>query len=174
MLTGVFSGLATPVRALAVSLAGVLLSWLWFQQRAQVAVMGALVLLVVALLLTVAGDLLLPHSPTAGVRLLEGWILLPTLAAAIGAAIVIVVTVELTLPDTTPTDTKELVGALSTGITSFITAVVLSWASDEDDSRLSVYIRSRFFAHFKQGATHGRAADGHWYFTGDSAGERWV
>ena len=173
-LGGILSGLATPARALLVALAGVLLAWLWFEGNVGLAIVLAIGFIVIAAVLTLLGDRILARWPKTGVRLLEAWILLPTLAAAIGSAVVIAVAVELTLPDGTPTETKELISALSTGITSFITAVSVSWASDDDDSRLADFIRDRFYAHFKRQPGTAANTSQVVYFTAGSPCERWV
>jgi hypothetical protein len=55
--------------------------------------------------------------------------------------------------------TKETLGALSTGITAFITTVFISWTEDNDDSTLADHIRDAFWKTFKPS---GGWSDGAW------------
>jgi hypothetical protein len=104
---------------------------------------------------------------------LEWWLLTPAMVAASAGAVVVVVTVALTVPEGTDGDTKEVVGALGTAITSFLTASFISWASDEKDSRLGDHIRDVFQAHYKR-ASSGAPEPGVHYFVADSPGHRWA
>ena len=70
--------------------------------------------------------------------------LTPTSAAAAASAIVIIVTVAWTLPDTTPTATAEVVGGLSTAVTSFLAAAFITWTEDGPGVGLSDHIKGVF------------------------------
>lgn len=162
-IAGLVGMLATPARALVVALAGVGLAWLWFSGRELYVVASIVVLFASAALLAKLGDCLVSRFPKLGVRLLELWILLPLLAGAVGSAAVTVLTVEFATPESAPADTKEVVAALVTGVTSFITGSFVSWASDENDSKLADLVRDRFRTRFRDG-----------YFKRGSDGERWI
>lgn len=121
------------------------------------------------------GTALLPDRPRQAVDALEWWILTPGAFAATAAAVVVIVAVETTVPKGTATDTKELVGALSTGLTAFVTAAFIAWAGDEKDSTLGNEIREIFFAKYKREPDPGKPRErGVQYFPAGSAGERWV
>jgi hypothetical protein len=166
--------LVTPARALIVGLAGMVLAWLWFRGN----LVPAIVLAVLAALAGLAFDWLarrrLPDHPVSAVWLLEGWILTPATLAAVGSAIVVVVTVALTIPagSKLETDAKELIGTLSTGLTAFVTAAFISWASDDKDSMLADHIREAFRSKYDRAGGDQQA--GIHYFPPESAGERWV
>jgi hypothetical protein len=84
------------------------------------------------------------------------------MVAAVASGAVIVITVALAVPDTDPTWHKETIGALSTGLTGFLTAAFISWTGDESDSTVSDRIRSIFWSVYE-----GKFKPG-------SAGQRWV
>lgn len=121
------------------------------------------------------GGALLPRKPRRAVDVLEWWALTPGAIAASAAAVVVILAVELTVPEGTAGSTKELVGALSTGLTTFITAAFMAWAGDEKDSTLGNEIRDIFFSKYTRPPDPGqpRSADIH-YFQAESPGERWV
>jgi hypothetical protein len=97
---------------------------------------------------------------------------MPAAIAAVAGAVVVLLAVALTVPDGTATSTKETIGALSTGVTAFITAAFISWAGDADDSRVAEHIKSAFRARYDRA---GRAVrPGVHYFVAESPGEKWV
>jgi hypothetical protein len=155
-------------------LTGAGLAWLCFNDLWWLAVIVATLAIALGSILDAAGDALLPARPLAALALLEWWLLTPAMAAASAGALVIVVTVALTVPEGTSADTKELVGALSAAITSFLTAGFISWASDEKDSRLGDHIKERFQARYNQVPAEGTRKAGVYYFKPESVGLRWV
>lgn len=160
-----------PLIALAIGLAGVGLAWLWFDQREEVAVAAGAVGIALGSAANWFGRKLLPNHPVGALRLLEGWILIPIALATAASAAVVIVTVELTLPNTTPTDTKELVGAVTTGIAAFLTAAFISWAGDDKDSTLADHVKASFQDRYTR---PNRPKPGAHAFAPDSAGEKWV
>lgn len=169
--------LSTPLRALAIGLAGVGLAWLWFSDAVVLALVLALTTAVAGTVLDRIGRALLPARPTLAVRLIEWWALTPAAIAALASAIVVVVTLALTVPEDVQIDpgTKQLIATLSTGLTAFIAASFISWASDERDSKLADHVREVFQAKYKR-LDYGEAEPlpGVHYFPAESAGERWV
>lgn len=100
----------------------------------------------------------------------EAWALIPIALAVAAAAAVVIVTVELTLPDTTPTETKELVGTASAGVTTFLTAGFIAWAGDENNSTLADHVKEAFQDKYpRPGGAQGAHA-----FRPESPGEFWV
>jgi hypothetical protein len=170
-MAAVLSPLRVPLIALAVALGGVGLAWLWFNHHRPLAVIAVVAAVLVGWVIDRVGERLLPDHPKAALYLLEGWLLISlTLAMAAGAAVVII-TVELTLPDSTPTSTMELVGAVSTGLTTFLTAGFISWAGDEKDSTLSDHVMKVFQRHYTR---PGKPASRAHTFKPESNGELWV
>jgi hypothetical protein len=170
-MAAVLSALRVPLLALAVALGGVGLAWLWFDHHRVLAAIAVVAAVLAGWAIDRGGERLLPSHPKAALYLLEGWLLIPlALAMAAGAAVVIV-TVELTLPDTTPTATKELVGAVSTGLTTFLTAGFISWAGDADDSTLSEHVMGAFQRHYTRPGKQAKRAH---VFKAESNGEYWV
>jgi hypothetical protein len=167
------SPLFAPIRALAVGPGGVALAALWFDGQWQLALLIAVVACLVGLAFDGLAKALLPNNPVIAVYLMEWWILTPAMIAAVAAAAVIVVTVLLTVPDSESTETKKLIGALATGVTSFLSAAFVSWFGDAKDSTLADHIRDAFRAKYKRGP--GTPSEpGVKYFKADSPGERWV
>src|SRR5437879_2356616 len=130
----------TPLRALAVALSGVGLAWLWFHGWWWVAILVGLAGCLVGLAADGFGKRLLLRQPVLATHFMEWWIVTPAMVAAVASGVVAIVTVALTVSDTAPKDTKTLIGALTTGITGFVSASFISWAGDEKDSRLSDHI----------------------------------
>jgi hypothetical protein len=166
--------LLIPLRACLVALAGVLLAWLWFHDLAWLAVIVAIAAAAVGLALDGLGRMQLPNRPVQAVRLMEWWILTPGILAAVGAAAVIILAVALALPDDTPKATKEVVGALGTGITTFITAAFIAWTGDEKDSQVADRIAAAFQAHYDRLPKAGPGKPRVYYFKAESPGELWV
>jgi hypothetical protein len=164
---------AAPLRGLMVGLAGAGMAWLCFNDLWWLAVVLTLVGIAVGWLLDWLGESLLPRWPVMAVKVLEWWLLVPAVIAAAAAAAVIVVTVVLTVPDKTATDTKEVVAALSTGITAFITAAFISWAGDDKDSTLGDHIRDVFQTKYKEAGTS-QDDSSVIYFPSESRGLRWA
>lgn len=165
------SPLRVPAQALVVALAGVGVAWLFLNGDWLL----SLVLVGLGALAGVAldhwGKKRLPAHPVSAVYLLQGWLLIPLAVAVLAAAGVIVITIELTLPDGTGTETKELVGALSTGLVTFLTAGFVSWASDDKNSQLADHVKGTFQEKYtRPGKDKG---DAHQFAAG-STGELWV
>jgi hypothetical protein len=166
--------IVVATRSVIVALAGVGIAWGWFTGRQPWVVLGAVAAIAIAGGLDQAGREALPKHPERAVRLLEWWLLYPMVLAAIGAGVVIVVAVALTVPKDAPPQTEELLSALSTGITAFIAAVVISWTEDKDDSRLADHIQEAFEAKYLRPVADQPPKPGVHYFKPDSRGERWV
>lgn len=168
LLAVILSGLATPIRALIVGALGAGIAWCWYNDHRAFAVITPLGVVLVGFLISELGVRRLPEHPVAAVHLMPWRILIPSAVAAAAAGLVIIVTVELTVPDktpagnVTPTDVKEIVGALSTAITAFLGAAFIDWAADGKDSRVADWIRDVFYAKY----------DG--YFKKNSEGEEAV
>jgi hypothetical protein len=165
--------LTAPLRALAVGLAGVALAWLWFNDLVAYALVLAAAVALAGAMLDAIGRWLLPANPTIAVRFLEWWILTPAALAAVASAIVVVVTVTLAVPDGSAfgQDTKELIGTLSTGLTAFVTAAFISWASDDKDSKLAEHIKETFRAKYSR---EDKPVPDTYVFAMKSDGVRWV
>jgi hypothetical protein len=166
--------LAAPLRGLVVGLAGAGMAWLCFNGLWWAAVLITAAGITIGWLLDWLGATLLPKKPVAAVRVLEWWLVVPaTIAAAAGAA-VIIITVALAVPDSTPDDTKEIVAALSSGITAFITTAFISWAGDEKDSSLGDHVRDVFQAKYKPEVPPAERDASLAYFAPESRGLRLV
>lgn len=167
--------LGTPARALAVALSGVGLAWLWFHGRWWIALIAGIAGCCAGITLDGAGRRLVVKRPVLATGLMEWWIVTPAMIAALASGVVAVITVLLAVPDTAPQDTKTLIGALTTGLTGFVSASFISWAGDEKDSRIGDHIRDAFRAVFKRvPEPPAPPPAGIHYFAPDSAGERWV
>ena len=147
-MSGLLQPLRIPIRALLIALAGVGLAWLWFNDLWWVGLGAVLAAVAVGGVVNAIGLAQLPGQPVRALYLLQSWLLIPLALAALAAAAVVVVTIELTLPDKTPSETKELVGGISAGITTFLTAAFISWTSDEKDSALADHIEEKFKARY--------------------------
>lgn len=160
-------------KSLLIGFIGVLFAQFWFMGTAWAIVLVVLGAIVVAAAADEAGKALLARSPVPSTYLLEWWILYPAIGAALGAAAVIVLAVELAAPETASPETKELVGALGTGITAFITTVFISWSEDADDSTLADHVRNAYQKIFDeyQGSP---APRGRHFFMRGSRGLRFV
>src|SRR5262245_5222256 len=143
-MDAIFSPLWVPLRALFVALAGVGLAWLYFHNHSLIGLLAVAAGAAVGVMLDLIGRCLLPDSPVGASYFLEGWLLIPLALGALAAAAVVIVTVELTLPEGTATDTKELVGGVSSGITTFLTGGFVTWAGDDKDSSLADHIKEQF------------------------------
>jgi hypothetical protein len=170
-VTAALSSLRIPFQALVVALAGTGVAWLFLNGHWVAAVLAALLTIALGTTLDAIGTRALPDHPVAAVHLLQGWLLIPLAIAVLAAAGVIVVTIELTLPEGTSTETEELVGAVSAGIISFLTAGFVSWAEDEKDSQLADHIQEAFSDHYVRPEKKKRGAH---VFEAGSRGEKWV
>lgn len=174
-MSAVLKPLRVPALALLVGLGGVGLAVLWFDDKWLLALAAVLALLVAGVASDALGRRSLPAHPVRARRLLEGWVLIPIALALVASAAVVVVTVELTLPTSEPSkptnETKELVGAISTGITAFLTAGFIAWTEDDKDSSLADHIKDAFQAKYTRPGTPKAGAH---EFVANSAGERWV
>jgi hypothetical protein len=146
----ILSGIAVPFRALVVAAVGAAIGWAWYGGHRWAAFIAPLVVALVAYAVSALGVLRLPNDPVNAVRLMPWRIVVPAVVAAAAAGVAIIVTVELTLPDNTaagtptPTDLKEIVSALSTAITAFLSAAFIDWTGDSGDSRLADWIGTTF------------------------------
>jgi hypothetical protein len=166
--------LVVPFRGLMVALAGVGLAWLWFNNRQWPAVVATVVLICLGKLFELLGRLQLPDNPVWALRLMELWVISPTMFAAASAAAIVVTAVHLSLPETAPMVDKKLIGALGAGITAFLSGGFVSWAADQKDSTADDRIKRYFQDKYKRHAIGQHHVVGVSYFRADSAGERWV
>ncbi len=166
------SPLRVPFQALLVALAGVGMAWLFLNGRwwmgALIAVLAILVGIVVD---AVARQKVLPRRPVLGVYLLQSWLLIPLAIAVLASAAAIVATIGLTVPKGTPTETEKLLGSLSTGLVTFLTAAFVSWSGDKEDSQLSDHAKAAFEAKYTRPGTEKPGAH---EFQPGSPGELWV
>jgi hypothetical protein len=163
--------LRVPLQALLVGLAGVGLASLYYHHMWWLALVAVVVAVSAGAILSLCGERSLPSRPIRALLLLESWLLIPIALAAAAAAAVIIVTVVLTVPDSTPAATKNLVGSVSTGITTFLTVGFIAWAADDKNSALADHVRDAFYAHYTRPDTPKAGAH---VFQPDSVGERWV
>jgi hypothetical protein len=162
---------AAPARGLLVAVAAAYLAYLWYDHHRVWAIVLGVSACLVGVVLDWVGKRLLPEHPVAAVWFLEGWVLTPAALAAVAGAAVVLITVALTLPKDTPTSTTQTVAALSTGLTAFITAVFISWAGDEKNSKIADHIRRAFWAKYDR--PNGTKPGAH-HFKEGSPGEQWV
>jgi heme/copper-type cytochrome/quinol oxidase subunit 2 len=154
-------GFAAPLRALLVALVGAWWASLWFRGTwwTVAVVVVAVVAVMVGLLIDYAGRHVSAEKPKRKISLMEWWILIPMVLAAVAAAAAIIVTVTLTVPDGTPAATKETIGAVATAITSFLSAGFIERAGDEDQSRVSNRIRDHFCETYEDTFARNSAAE---------------
>lgn len=173
-ITAFFDDLSVPFRALLVSLVGVGLAWLWFNDLGWLAVLASVAVLVAGRLLEGIGRYLLPDYPLWGLRFMELWVITPAMFAAVSAGAIVVLAVQLSVPDTASTAEKELMSSLAAGITGFLTAGFVSWSGDQKDSPVADRIKNNFQEKYKRGTAGQTGNKGIKYFKADSPGERFV
>jgi hypothetical protein len=142
-----WTSVLTPLRSLLIALGSLLLAYWYFSgdQWRYLAVVAAAMLVGLGLALDQLGRLLLKaKQPKAGVRLMEWWILAPSGIAAIASAVIIIIAVELAAPDDASSATKELLGALSAGITAFLTTMWID-PSEKADATIGDRVQSACF-----------------------------
>jgi len=183
LLGNVTMHLGTPLRALLVSMTGVLLAWAWFHDASwwvlpnvRWLIAPCLALALAGLGLEKVGIAVLPWYPRLALWLMESWIITPAVIAAITAAVAVIVAVNLSVSDTATKETKQLAGALSSGIVGFLTSAFISWSGDQNDSTVSNRIRTNFQTKgkFKRRSTGPAVEAGVRYFKASSRGERLV
>jgi hypothetical protein len=149
------SGLIVPFRAFLVAAVGAAIAWGWYDDREWLSVIAPLVVVGGAYAVSEYGVRRVQEDPVLAVRLMPWRILVPGVIAAVAAGVAIIVTVELTIPESpegappTPTDYKEIVGALSTAITAFLSAAFIDWTGDGEDSRVADWIETTFHEKYK-------------------------
>jgi hypothetical protein len=163
--------LRVPLQALIVALAGVGVAWLFLNGHVVYALLAVAAILALGAIVDAIGKSQLPKRPVRAVYLLQGWLLIPLGLAVLATAGTIVVAVELTLPEGTAAETEELVGALSTGIVTFLTAGFIAKAGDDKNSQLADHIKEAFESKYTRGGT---SKDGTHAFVSGSKGEQWV
>ncbi|RJN32061.1 hypothetical protein [Nesterenkonia natronophila] len=134
-----FSVVGTPVRSLLIALGSLFLAYGYFAKGRwlAVAVIIALLLVGTGFVLDWVGRRRLKASspnPKAAYTLMQGWVLVPSGLAAVASALVIVVAVQLAAPDGVTSETKELIGALSAGVTAFLTTMWIDPSEDVDSA----------------------------------------
>jgi hypothetical protein len=172
-LADALKGLGTPVRALLVAMLGAWWAWLWFSgDRWWVALIAAVALLA-GLIVDWIGRSAPPNKPHRAVYLMEWWIVVPMVLAALAAATAIVVTVELVAPDNATSEAKETIAALATAITAFLASGFVDWAADGSDSRASDRIRDRFYTTYQTTFRAGSVADLFVYSANHGGADGW-
>ncbi|HZX04299.1 hypothetical protein [Kribbella sp.] len=176
MLTGLWDalkGLGAPLRALFVAVLGAWWAWLWFTGDGQWAVLVALGALVLGLLIDYAGRKMPQSTPYLAINLMEWWIIVPMVLAAVAAATAIVLTVDLVAPDTASPETKQTVAALATAVTAFLASGFVDWAADGSDSRVSERIRDHFYERYRSSFKDGSLADLYVYSANYAGADGW-
>lgn len=148
LLTGVkdaFKDFLPAFRALLVALAGVVLSKWWFHGDRLWCIGIVVGIVVLGFVIEWIGEhAFLPDHPVAAVYLMEWWILVPMALGVAASAGVIIAAVELTVPDTVKDPViKETAGAISSGLSSFLTASFISSLGDRDKSAIADRIKTR-------------------------------
>ena len=159
-----------PLRALLVALLGALLAWLWFQGERLAPALVAATLVLAAIVSQVVGARSLPAHPVRARWLLEAFVLAQVVLATVAAAVVIVVAVGLAAPTGATEETKELLSAVATGITTFVTAMLVG--DDDADAALGERIMSSFQSHYERDQNEREV--GIYYLKAESQAERWV
>jgi hypothetical protein len=173
-IPSLFSDLAVPFRAFVVAGVGVFLASLWFNSRFTLAIFLAFGIIGLGLVLYLVGKAQLPGKPVWGLRLMEFFVLAPSMLAAVAAGAVIVIAVNLAAPKEASDQTKELLSAVATAITAFLTSSFVDWTGDKDDSSVADRIKEVFHAKFKRFDPSQTSETGVKYFKAGSTGERWV
>lgn len=135
-----------PALALITALAAAALAWSWFNGSTTPAIVIALSVLLIGSSSQAYGASRLPADPEAAVRWLNAWTLVVLAATAASAAVVIVVTVALASPDQASNETKELLSAVTTAVTTFLAGIALS--HDKADETVGARIQKLFYAHY--------------------------
>ncbi len=172
-LADALKGLGAPVRALLVAILGAWWAWQWFNGDGVWAILVSLGALLLGLLIDWAGRRAPAARPHLAINLMEWWIIVPMVLAAIAAATAIVVTVELVAPDTASPETKETIGALATAITAFLASGFVDWAADGSDSRVSDRIRDHFYDRYLTVFQDGSVADLYIYSANYAGADGW-
>lgn len=146
------SMVVTPLRALLIAVGSVLLAYWFFSGGVLIvlAVVAALVQIGTGFALEKLGRRKLTSSspdPETGVRLMGWWVLVPSGIAAVASALVIIVAVLLAAPDDASNASKELLSALTAGVTAFLTTMWID-PSEEVDSTVGGRIQSACFNAF--------------------------
>lgn len=149
-MTHVLREVEPALRVMLVALGGVGMAAWWFDGHEERSFFVLAALVVLGYAVELLGQTLLPRRPVAAVLLMEWWALVPMALAAAAAAAVIVVAVETTLPEEPKpsTQTKELVGALATALSTFLTSGFVSAVGDRDKSAVGDRVKTRLRRHF--------------------------
>lgn len=176
-IAAVLSPLRIPMQALVVALAGAGTAWLFLNDHWLTALAAVAAVILVGVLCEAIGRAVVKTKPLLAVYLFEAWLLIPLAIAVLASAGIIVLAVKATLPEKdsagnpTSTETEKLVGAVSAGITTFLTAAFVTWAGDSKDSKLSDHIMERFQDSFTSADT---PEEGKKVLPNDSPGIQWV
>jgi hypothetical protein len=152
--------LRTPVIALLGSLAGAFLTWLWFDEHELSAIVSVVVVLIVGLARLKVGAALLPGRPVGAVRYMNQTLIAYVVMLAVAAAAAIVVTVALIAQTDAGEETKKLLSAVTTVLTTFLGAFVI--AGDKSDSVLGEAIKKEFYEAYGRD-DKGQAQGGRWF-----------
>lgn len=162
-----------PLRAFVVALLGALVAWAWFQGGSPyktAAIVGVVVLAGGGLISQWYGDKCLPEKPQRAVWWLNWIVLAQTALGAACAAAVIVFTVELAAPKDASVETQKLLAALTTGVTTFITAALVTRTNPDDD--IGDYIKARFYAHYRVVGDKPSGVRAWWFPAKDALGKQ--
>jgi len=166
--------LVVPSRALIVAGLGVLIAWLWFNAWTPMVIFIIAGLTLLGVLLFLLGKSQLPSHPVRGLWLMEFYVISPSVFAAVAAGAIIVITVTLSAPEGATNETKQLLTALTTAISAFLSGSFISWTEDKDDSSLANRIQTVFQSKYKRFDSSKPPEGGVKYFRAESLGERWV
>jgi hypothetical protein len=171
------SPLRVPAQAMVVALAGAGMAWLCLNGRWELAALATVAIVLIGVGCDIGARAAITKSPLVAIYLFQGWLLIPLAVAVLASAAIIVLVIKTTLPkenaagEPTSTETEKLVGAVSTGITTFLTAAFVSWVGDGKDSKLADHIQACFEGRFTDQATE---KPGAWVIKDNSPAMQWV
>lgn len=173
-VTDLSGSLSAPLKALMISLVSVWLASRWLNYDHATPLIIAGVIIFVAYLCDWLGRACLPDSPRIALVFLELWIFAPLMVGALASAAMVIISVHLSLPEGTTPERKETVGAITTALTTFLTAGFISWIGERDDSRFAERIKRIFYSKYKRPKPDEPRIEGVKYFQPASRGERLV
>jgi hypothetical protein len=136
--------LTAPLTAFVGALIGAYMAWAWFADKRVIAVVCAAALVGVGIVCLGLGAAALPNRPVLAVRLMNSSLLAYVGLIAVAAASAIVVSVALVAQTDASEETKKLLSAVATAVTTFLGAVFV--AGDKSDAALGEAVRAQFYA----------------------------
>lgn len=169
------TALLRPLLPLITALISVALAWCYFESRPLAIAASAVTLLVVAFGSSAfeIGRHSLPRDPVNALRLMEVYRVARVAVGALSGAAVIVTTVELA-GDTLKGADKQMLAAVATAVTSFVTALVGDWVGDASDAAFSDRVKESFQAAYRRRPADGSTDPKVHYFAPGSLGEQLV